>query len=281
MRKLKYTVDRKTLNSVYITFIRPKLEYASIIWHDCTQAERDLLEGLQLNAARIVTGAKRGTSHERIYLECGWQTLATRRENTQLAQFYKMVNHETPEYLSNLVPNSVGEDVNIVRLRSENKLRTVRCRTTKYQKSFLPNVVNLWNNLDDEHVQVESFVSFKSRLAQDDQVNDLYLYGKRKLSMIHAQLRMYCSNLNCHLFSLPVIDNEQCPCGSRVEDTRHFFMFCPLYDNIRAALVDFFASIDLEINEYNLLHGIDGESIELNLKLFELVHEYIELSGRF
>ena len=124
-----------------------------------------------------------------------------------------MVNHETPDYLSDLVQNSVGEDVDIVQLRNARKLRTFRCRTAKYQKSFLPNVVNLWNNLEEECVQVDSLSSFKSKLTYDRKVSELFLQGKRKLSMIHAQLRMCCSNLNSHLFSLHVVDSKKCPCG--------------------------------------------------------------------
>ena len=99
--------------------------------------------------------------------------------------------------------------------------------------------------------------------------------------MIHAQLTMYCSNLNSHLFSLHVVDNEQCMCGYRVEDTRHYFMFCPLYDNIRGKLLDFYQDNHVVMTEDNLLYGIEDESSEINKELFDLVHEFIELSERF
>ena len=72
MKKMKYTMDRKTLDTIYLTFIRPKLEYASIVWHDCTKQDAELLENLQLSAARVVTGAIKGTSHAKIYSECNW-----------------------------------------------------------------------------------------------------------------------------------------------------------------------------------------------------------------
>ena len=53
MRKFKYTLDRKSLETIYITFIRPILEYADIIWDNCTQQEKNYLEKIQLEAARI------------------------------------------------------------------------------------------------------------------------------------------------------------------------------------------------------------------------------------
>ena len=61
---------------------------------------------------------------------------------------------------------------------------------------------------------------------------------------------MHCSNLNSHLFSLHVVDSEQCPCGFRVEDTKHFFMLCPLYVNNRTNQLDFFAYNNLEMTEH-------------------------------
>ena len=281
MRKLKHTVDRKTLNSIYIAFIRPKLEYANVIWHDCSQADSDLLEGLQLDAARIVTGAKKGTSHDRLYLEVGWQTLSERREIAQLIQFHKMINQDTPDYLCQLVPNSVGERVRRINLRNKEKLSSVKCRTSKFKNSFLPNVVNLWNNLKEEQSTVTDLSSFKNTLNQDCKVNDLFLLGNRRLSMIHAQLRMHCSNLNSHLFALHVLENEQCLCGYRCEDNKHFLMFCPLYDNIRIDLVHFFEDNNYIMSEKSLLYGIDGESYDLNQELFALVHKFINDSERF
>ncbi len=36
MRKLKFRLDRKALTSIYIAFIRPVLEYADVVWDNCT-----------------------------------------------------------------------------------------------------------------------------------------------------------------------------------------------------------------------------------------------------
>ena len=44
MRKLKYEFDRKSLETIYLTFIRPILEYADIVWDNCTQHEKRELD---------------------------------------------------------------------------------------------------------------------------------------------------------------------------------------------------------------------------------------------
>jgi hypothetical protein len=41
---------------VYITFIRPILEYGSEVWDNCGAVNSDRLEKVQTEAARIVTG---------------------------------------------------------------------------------------------------------------------------------------------------------------------------------------------------------------------------------
>ena len=58
---LKYDLDRKSLIRFYLSFIRPILEYGNIIWDGCNKLQSDLLESIQLDAARIITGLRRGT----------------------------------------------------------------------------------------------------------------------------------------------------------------------------------------------------------------------------
>ena len=44
LRKLKYTLTREFLSNMYITFIRPTMEYASEVWDNLTQFDADRLE---------------------------------------------------------------------------------------------------------------------------------------------------------------------------------------------------------------------------------------------
>ena len=75
MRKLKYKLDRKSLETIYIAFIRPLLEYADVIWDNCTQYEKDDLEKIQIEAARIATGTTKLVSLNNLYKEICWDKL--------------------------------------------------------------------------------------------------------------------------------------------------------------------------------------------------------------
>ena len=67
MRKFKYTLDRKFLETIYINFICPILEYADVVWDNCTQQEKYDLEKIQLEAARIATRTTKLVSVQKLY----------------------------------------------------------------------------------------------------------------------------------------------------------------------------------------------------------------------
>ena len=49
MLALKYKLDRKTLEIIYMSFIRPILEYADIIWDNCDTYFSDRIEKCKCN----------------------------------------------------------------------------------------------------------------------------------------------------------------------------------------------------------------------------------------
>ena len=58
---------------MYFSFIRLLLEYADVIWDNCTQYEVNELEKVQNETARIVTGATKLVSINSLYLKTGWK----------------------------------------------------------------------------------------------------------------------------------------------------------------------------------------------------------------
>ena len=166
MRRLKYETDRKSLEIIYTTSIRPILEYADVIWDNCSDYEKQELEKIQIEATRIATGATKLISIRNLYNEIGGETLEKRRINHKLILFYKMYNNLTPDYLSSLVPSSVNE-VSHYNLRNANDVLTVNARTALYFNSFLPSVIREWNNIpaNDKYV-----VCFKRQISRNKNI---------------------------------------------------------------------------------------------------------------
>ena len=68
------------MSKLYIVFVRPTLEYASIVyWDGCSAHDIEKFEKVQLSAARIVTGLPIFAYRESLYTETGLQTLQNRR----------------------------------------------------------------------------------------------------------------------------------------------------------------------------------------------------------
>ena len=109
MRRLKFTIRRPALNQIYISYVAPLLEYASIVWDGCSDSCSDSLQKLQNEAARLVTGLTRSVSTRNLFKECGWLTLSERREHQKRLFMYKATHNMVPNYISDLIPPTVGE----------------------------------------------------------------------------------------------------------------------------------------------------------------------------
>ena len=47
--KIKFTLSQKAINKDYVSLLRPILEYASVVWDNCTVLEQDTLEKFSMN----------------------------------------------------------------------------------------------------------------------------------------------------------------------------------------------------------------------------------------
>jgi hypothetical protein len=71
-----------------------------------------VFSGLINSITWSLTGLTYYTSLDSIYREAGWEKLSTRREVKKLCMFYKLNVGNSPEFLCDLIPPSVGETNN-------------------------------------------------------------------------------------------------------------------------------------------------------------------------
>ena len=60
---------------MYFVYIRPLLEYSDVVWDNCSLESKKLLDAVQVEAARIVTGATKLCSIDRLFKELDWESL--------------------------------------------------------------------------------------------------------------------------------------------------------------------------------------------------------------
>jgi hypothetical protein len=99
LKILPFTVPRSTKRQIYLSFIRPVLEYASVIFDNCFEAMRDLIENVQRQAALSISGAYAHTRHISLLKDLGLNSLQNRRKMSKVNLFYKIVNQLTPNYI--------------------------------------------------------------------------------------------------------------------------------------------------------------------------------------
>jgi hypothetical protein len=76
LKLLKYKVNRSTLTCLYKSMIRSLMEYGDVIWDNCSEGEASLLEHIQYESAKVVTGAIKGTSARAWMNELAWENLS-------------------------------------------------------------------------------------------------------------------------------------------------------------------------------------------------------------
>ncbi len=280
LRKHKFHLDRKSLEIMYFTYIRPILEYGDIIWDNCTLYEKEELEKIQLEAARLVTGATKLVSRDLLYKESGWEKLSCRRRKHKLVTFYKMYNHLSPDYLSSLIPASVG-NTSSYSLRNSENIHSIQCHSSLYNESFLPSAIREWNNLPLEARRMESLDGFKKFLDTDLVKPNPYFYSGSRLGQIyHTRLRTESSGLNQHLYNKNIVDSPLCACGE-IEDNEHFLFTCPRFNLIRHDMFDCVSRCYGNVTTQLLIDGNDTLPVAVNEEAFDAVHRYILRSKRF
>ena len=236
LQSLKFSLQRKTLEQIYISYIRPLVENGSQVWGNCTISEERLIENVQLAAARIVTGAIRTVSHRALYLETGWETLASRREKQKLILFQKIIHNHTPPYLKNHLPCTVGARSQRS-LRNSEDISIIRANKDYFANSFFPSAIKLWNNLEPGIRQIQDTKHFKSEINKNiTKIPHHLSHGLRKANIIMTRLRMGCSELNSDLFKIGVVNTQICVCGHGPETSYHFFFVCQKYMLMRTEL---------------------------------------------
>ena len=291
LKFVRFKVDRSILTSLYKSLIRPLMEYGDVIWNNCYDCDSALLDGVQYEAARLVTGAIKGTSSARLYKELAWESLSNRRKLHLLCQFYKIVKNLAPYYLSEMLPKLSSERTNY-RLRSRENFTQFSCRTC-FQKSFFPSAITGWNSLDIDVRNSVSLPTFKAKLRSTlfpHSYNKLFDFSlSRRASIDHTRLRLGFSCLREYLFKINRCASPFCECGLDSESVKHFFLFCPRYAAQRNGLFTSAATIlgetwssSSDARKINfLLYGVKSVNYDVNCVLFREVQRFIMSTNRF
>ena len=135
---------------MYFSYIRPLLEYSDSVWDNNSAESKKQLDAVHIEAARIITGATKLCSLEKLFAELGWESLQERRNKHKLIILYKIINGLTSQYLQDTLPQLVQETTSYD-LRNSKDIRNPRANTklNLFFNSFLPSSIRAWNDLPE------------------------------------------------------------------------------------------------------------------------------------
>ena len=103
LRKFKDLLPRTALETIYISMIRPIIEFGDVLYDSGTLSTGQQIEYIQRQSAIICCGAYHHTSDSNLLTELGWEPLHKRRFTHKLILFYKIIHNIYPKYLFNLL----------------------------------------------------------------------------------------------------------------------------------------------------------------------------------
>jgi len=297
IKRLPHNISPHTKIHIYCTFIRPLLEYASVVFDNCSAALSDQLESVQRQAALAATRAYRHTSTNNLFQECGLATLKNRRTTAKLVLFYKIRSNITPNYLRDILPDQTARQANY-NLRYSQDIRLPKIQKNYFLKSYIPSSIKLWNKLAENVRAVADVDAFKIHLQQIYGKIELYKPYLLGMTMGHihlSRIRMGLSGLNSHRKKYHFIPDSSCPtCMAPVENEEHFFLLCASYAaqrqglmaQIKQILPNKSSEIDHLESKTNrnkmlgvLIRGTNNH--EIDMKLFSYTAKYVENTHRF
>ena len=149
--------------TIYKSFMRPHLEYASSVWDPYTKKDINCLEAVQNRGARYACqDYERCSSVTAMKEALHWQTLQERRFIARQTNMYKTIH----ELHAGVMPDYVTRPAVSTRLHHEQCYNVLRSSVDAYRFSYLPRTIRGWNLLPGEIIQAPSVDCFKSRLTQ-------------------------------------------------------------------------------------------------------------------
>ena len=103
--KFQPTFPRKSLVTIYISFIRPHLDYDDVVYDRAfNESFHQSLDYLRYSAAIEITWAIRWTLSEKLFQELRLETLKSRCWLRKLCLLYKLIKEKSPAYLFQIIP---------------------------------------------------------------------------------------------------------------------------------------------------------------------------------
>jgi hypothetical protein len=138
-------IDAPTFLMLYITLVRPYLEYANSVWNPYKKKHITALENVQHRAIKLIPGFK-DVTYENGLRKLKLPTLACRRKRGDIIEAFKLTSGLYDTALPSLL-----EIQKTTRTRGHSKKLYQHRSNKDIRKNFFTNIIiNTWNSLPEK-----------------------------------------------------------------------------------------------------------------------------------
>jgi hypothetical protein len=289
LRKVRL-LQRHTLDVLYKLTVRSVFDYALPVYYQSLHlADKERMESIQYNAAKLTTGALKYTSKAKLNQELGWETISDRAEYLGLTLFHKIhKNHCRPLVGKNLQPF----DINKQHHRSNGGYVPFPQKSVNFSNSYFPYFTRKWNMLkkDTKILNLEDFKSHTKLNLKPPKFKHFQRGYKLSCTLL-TRIRVGQSDLNTHRFKVGQTDSTTCMCLHPHETPEHYITQCFLYTEERRTL---FSQIEKFIPRFKLCsmkrqfeiltqgYEINNpELVKINTQIMKFTQNFILKTKRF
>ena len=164
----------QTLLKLYLSFIRPRLEYSSAVWNPHLKKDIEAIENVQKFAVRVCLKSF-DMDYADLLRNAAVSPLQLRRQQACLCHLYKIV-HGITDYPES--PLQHAKPHYCTRSLNSQALAVPQFRTLSHQHSFFPSTITMWNELPsyvyvfEDSTSDSNFNNFKSNII--DYISTLF-----------------------------------------------------------------------------------------------------------
>ena len=145
-RRFYTSSNTATLKQLYLSFVRPHLEYAAQVWDPHLRTHVNSLERVQKFALRMCC-KNWNEPYDALLARTDLPTLSKRRKFLKVSYFFQVISGTFHSPNAHITTTA---------------LKPIFARTDTYKFSFYANTISLWNNLPDDDVRAcSSLQTFK------------------------------------------------------------------------------------------------------------------------
>ena len=158
LRKIRKYLPLETRIKFYDYYVKPLIEYFSLLWGICSKENQTKIIKIQKKAARLLLEEPPLTTSKHMFQQLKWLLFDEIVKFKQVGLVYEAVNGSAPQYIQTMFTN--------IKDYSSSSLRSSANQKLLHHKSFSYTGVITWNALPENIKYAETFTRFKKLYIQ-------------------------------------------------------------------------------------------------------------------